>query len=730
MDQELSPEQHRSIRAHGRLQSWPAVPETDVAQRVFEDHKSYTEVILADLAAELLEQPKHFALTDLRGAGYYGPYHAMLMAKAVQEKLKSAVPTADPIAISCAAEQILPLLFIRLIQENASCSFHHAVHLISISRLYGLVTFPASIFVVNERLNPPPTLARSFVPQRQLSLSPDSGQHPPVPVNHTAAQHSSRHRPHDEANLSRPNAAVADNGSDPVMDERVPNEMATLGRADEGFGHNNNGAMMDVEQAQEGVNLDNIAVMADVKRAQEGVDNDNNAVMADVGRVQEIDLEVRVGISAPESKHITPAPPAAVGSLHPPPPQEAQPPVPAPESRHTTPAPPAAAGPLHPPSPQEAPPPSVVDAAPHAQEAPPPFAPAAPPAAPNLDDRDVAAIEQPRFVGLAPRPQAVVNEQPVATWTPPPAWRNTGRYPLKGAPRPIGRGGFGMVYLCVDLLIPGKEVAKKRELIREPDKIPPRYLRREIHFLQRLQGHTNIVEISDVIYNDQVAEPYIDIIMPAALMSLDKLIRQYPSGVPEIQAKTYVIQIIEAIQWMHSRNILHLDLKPHNVLLYPEHVCKVTDFGLSRPKDNCRLGSPTGTLGFRPPEELFRNHFAHQSMDIWPIGTVYIELRTGCHLFDVSSELACFRSMINFVGTRTSLVFRDLAPDAGIGGARTFKIRQADHRLIMGLHPIERQFVLYLMQLEPLDRPSARMASRHQFWNSSPLPDRSLVFPL
>ncbi|CAD6947280.1 unnamed protein product [Tilletia controversa] len=637
MDQELSPEQHRSIRAHGSLQSWPAVPETDVAQRVFEDHKSYTEVILADLAAELLEQSKHFALTDLRGAGYYGPYHAMLVSKLVQEKLKSAVPTADPIAISCAAEQILPLLFIRLIQEDASCSLHHAVQLISTSRLYGLVTFPASIFVVNERPNPPPTLARTFIPQRQLSLSPDSGQHPPVPVNRTAAQHSSRHRPHDEADLSRPNAAVADNGSDAVMDERVANEMADVGRADEGVGI------------------------------------DNNAVMADVGRAQEIDLEVRVVISAPES-------------------------------RHTTPAPPAAAGPLHPPSPQEAPPPSVVDTAPHAQEAPPPFAPAAPPAAPNLDDRDVAAIEQSRFVGLAPRPQAVVNEQPVATWTPPPAWRNTGRYPLKGAPRPIDRGGFGMVYLCVNLLIPGKEV--------------------------RLQGHTNIVEISDVIYNDQVAEPYIDIIMPAALMSLDKLIRQYPSDVPEIQAKTYVIQIIEAIQWMHSRNILHLDLKPHNVLLYPEHVCKVTDFGLSRPKDNCRLGSPTGTLGFRPPEELFRNHFAHQSMDIWPIGTVYIELRTGCHLFDASSELACFRSMISFVDTRTSLVFRDPAPDAGIGGARTFKIRQADHRPIMGLRPIKRQFVLYLMQLEPLDRPSARMASRHQFWNSSPLPDRSLVFPL
>ncbi|CAD6914200.1 unnamed protein product [Tilletia laevis] len=132
------PEQHRSIRAHGRLQSWPAVPETDVAQRVFEDHKSHAEVILAELAAELLEQPKHFTLTDLRGAGYYGLHHAMLVANAVQQKLKSALPTTDPIAISCAAEQILPLLFIRLIQEDASCSLHHAVHLLSTSRLCGV----------------------------------------------------------------------------------------------------------------------------------------------------------------------------------------------------------------------------------------------------------------------------------------------------------------------------------------------------------------------------------------------------------------------------------------------------------------------------------------------------------------------------------------------------------------------------------------------------------------
>ncbi|CAD6968881.1 unnamed protein product, partial [Tilletia controversa] len=53
-------------------------------------------------------------------------------------------------------------------------------------------------------------------------------------------------------------------------------------------------------------------------------------------------------------------------------------------------------------------------------------------------------------------------------------------------------------------------------------------------------------------------------------------------------------------------------VKPHNFLLYPNHVCKVTDFGLSRPKDNSRLVSPTETLGYRPPEKLFNTHVAHQ----------------------------------------------------------------------------------------------------------------------
>ncbi|KAE8245468.1 hypothetical protein A4X13_0g5897 [Tilletia indica] len=279
MDKLLTFDRYRSIREQGRLERWPFIPEHDITQRLFEDHRSYTEVIVKDLIAELSEHPTHFAVTDLRGAGYYGPYHELLLAETVQRKLKSAVSSARPTAVSSAATQILPLLFARLIQDDAACSLQQAFQLFARSRLYGYITFPACIYTA-EHPEPAPTPACPSQRQEDhLSLSPDSGNHTPAPGNRTPAQHPSRHHPTGSANHPAP-----------VVDVRDPMDVADVERAGNVDGRE---AQADGEEVQ----AEGGEAQADGEEAQADGGDDQPAMNADVeeGAVN------KDGVHAPEA---------------------------------------------------------------------------------------------------------------------------------------------------------------------------------------------------------------------------------------------------------------------------------------------------------------------------------------------------------------------------------------------------------------------------------------------
>ena len=303
--------------------------------------------------------------------------------------------------------------------------------------------------------------------------------------------------------------------------------------------------------------------------------------------------------------------------------------------------------------------------------APPPVAgrgvkfPAAPRAgdAKLADPRPVPAQIPPRKAQPHLGPHGAAGAGPAAgqtihAWQPPPEWRPRGRYPVVNGSQLLGQGTFGQVYLCRDLLV-NKDVAKKRQFIRQRDNgIPDRYIRREIQALQAVQGHASIVELRDVVFHrDGNKMGYVDIVLPLAVTSLANVIRNTKRNLDVLAAKTVTRQILEGLQWMHQHKWVHLDLKPGNILVFGDYRCQISDFGLSNALTNERLPTPRGTLGYRPPEDHYNLAFARPSMDIWPVGTVYAEMRKGIDVFDLSSDLACFKSMLDTVGNTKPTVF-------------------------------------------------------------------------
>ena len=98
----------------------------------------------------------------------------------------------------------------------------------------------------------------------------------------------------------------------------------------------------------------------------------------------------------------------------------------------------------------------------------------------------------------------------------------------------------------------------------------------------------------------------------------------------EEQAKFYAAQMVLALEFMHSKNIIYRDLKPENILIDQDGYIRFTDFGLSKSgkvsqKDKYSL---VGTPEYMSPEVLM-NEDSDKALDFWALGAIIHEMVTG-----------------------------------------------------------------------------------------------------
>ncbi len=121
-------------------------------------------------------------------------------------------------------------------------------------------------------------------------------------------------------------------------------------------------------------------------------------------------------------------------------------------------------------------------------------------------------------------------------------------------------------------------------------------------------------------------------------VSLADLITKYPDSLDADVIASVFKSVAKALQVAHSKGVLHLDIKPANVLVTPKGQVKVVDFGLARLMDESGFGSAAsgGTIGYMPPEQM-RQEELDQRCDEWALASLTYQLITGTNPFIVDS---------------------------------------------------------------------------------------------
>lgn len=145
-------------------------------------------------------------------------------------------------------------------------------------------------------------------------------------------------------------------------------------------------------------------------------------------------------------------------------------------------------------------------------------------------------------------------------------------------------------------------------------------------------SHPNVVSIYDVGHHDDmhyIVMEYVD------GMTLKEFINKH-GAINWQDAVKITIQICSAIEHAHKNNIVHRDIKPHNILLTKEGIAKVTDFGIARAVTSSTItmvGSTIGSVHYFSPEQA-RGGFIDEKSDLYSLGIALYEMVTGRVPFD------------------------------------------------------------------------------------------------
>lgn len=183
----------------------------------------------------------------------------------------------------------------------------------------------------------------------------------------------------------------------------------------------------------------------------------------------------------------------------------------------------------------------------------------------------------------------------------------------------IGRGGLGEVF-SARRRDDGRVVAVKVPLAR--DEVTGRAFMNEMRFLEDL-NHPNILAVHSV---NILPVPFVEMeYLPRTLKDLDK-------PLPPETAARIAAGIAAGLAFAHERGVVHLDIKPGNILIADDLTPKIADWGMGRMVETGRDTGVTGyTLAYAAPEQIAPGRYGRPDArtDIYQTGAVFYELVTG-----------------------------------------------------------------------------------------------------
>ena len=297
--------------------------------------------------------------------------------------------------------------------------------------------------------------------------------------------------------------------------------------------------------------------------------------------------------------------------------------------------------------------------------------------------------------------------------------------PLRYKPSEIiGLGAYGIIISAIDTENNNQIVAIKK-LKRISDIIDLKRIAREVLIMKYCQ-HENIVSLLDVIIHfnyseknnnfNKVADIYL------VMEKMDSDLQKIIASKQELSDEHYQLilyQILRALYFLHSANIIHRDFKPSNVLINEDCTVKLCDFGMSRgiKEENILLTEYVVTRYYRAPEVMLSSHHYSKKIDVWSVGCAFVELLSKQFLFPGNNYIEQIKLIMNVLGTQDDKDLEFISNSSAKNFVKQFKnIPKKDFKNILkSENPLAVDLVEKMLVFNPEKRYSIEQCLEHPY---------------
>lgn len=299
----------------------------------------------------------------------------------------------------------------------------------------------------------------------------------------------------------------------------------------------------------------------------------------------------------------------------------------------------------------------------------------------------------------------------------------------------VGEGTYGNVFKVKDKTTGEVYAMKKIKMDKEKEGFPITALR-EIKLLRQLD-HGNILKLKEIVTskgNGENSRGNVYLLFEYLDHDLDGLLN---TPKPKInfsiaQLKCFLKQLFLGLQYLHSKSIIHRDIKCSNLLVNKTGELKLGDFGLARnfhPEKNEVYTNRVITLWYRAPELLLGSNKYDTKVDMWSAGCLVGEILGGTPMFPENDEARVLQKIFQICGTPTE----DTWPGVGLLKhsqkllprerlPRKLRVIYEDREKFPNLDRTALDLLDKLLTLNPAQRLDATQALDHPYFQTEPFP--------
>lgn len=282
----------------------------------------------------------------------------------------------------------------------------------------------------------------------------------------------------------------------------------------------------------------------------------------------------------------------------------------------------------------------------------------------------------------------------------------------------VGSGTYGKVFKALNVYTKGQVALKKIRMEGERDGFPVTAVR-EIKLLQSLR-HLNIVNLQEVMVEKN------DCFMVFEYLSHDLTgILNHPTFTLEAAQKKHLAkQLFEGLDYLHTRGVLHRDIKAANILVSNEGILKIADFGLARfyaKHHQLDYTNRVITIWYRSPELLLGETQYSAAVDVWSAACVMVEIFARQAIFPgEGTELSQLEKIYDIIGTPSRQDWPGLVDMAWFELLKpTAKKKNVFAELYADrVTPAAFELLAWMFRYDPAKRPTAAEVLAHAYFTT------------